>query len=285
MIPSEHILAKLLKKTKTPLLMGILNVTPDSFSDGAVYLEKENAVNRAKQLIFEGADIIDVGGESTRPGSHSVSVETELERTIPVICAIREFSPIPISIDTRKAAVAEKAVLAGANIINDISALRSDCAMIEVVKKYPETGIILMHMAGEPENMQLNPQYNDVLKEIKVFFQERISFCLQNYISADRICLDPGIGFGKNLQHNLTILANLRQFSELGFPIVLGASRKNFINMISPSEPHNRLAGTLASAAFALRQETDILRVHDVKEHRQFIDVYRAISEKENQEL
>lgn len=277
MFAKGHLINKICETKTLPLLMGILNVTHDSFSDGNKHLELSKAVEHAKMLIADGADIIDIGGESTRPGAALVDVGEEIERVIPVTKAIREFSDIPISIDTRKSAVARLGINAGANIINDVSALRFDYEMVNILKDNPHVCIILMHMLGKPETMQLNPQYKDVLEEIRIFFTERISFCKENGISESRILLDPGIGFGKATEHNLEILANLQYFKSMHLPLVVGASRKRFINDIQPSNPNQRLAGSLAATEICLDSSVDVIRVHDIKEHFQFIKVLDAI--------
>ncbi len=259
--------------------MGILNLTEDSFSDGALFLDCASAINHAEQMIHDGAQLIDIGAESTRPGSIPVSEETELERVIPVLTALKKSHPeIIYSIDTQKASVAREAIKMGANIINDISALRYDNAMVGVIAAHPQVKVILMHMQGTPQNMQLNPYYDDVLFEIKDFFEERIKFCLHGGIKHKNILLDPGIGFGKTLEHNSIILAKLYYFNTLGLPMVLGASRKSFINMISPTPMESRLEGSLAAAAFAVLGGVEILRVHDVLAHKRFLDVFCHLS-------
>lgn len=258
-------------------IIGILNVTPDSFSDGNQYFDTENAVKRALEMISEGADIIDIGGESTRPGAKKVNAESELERVIPVIKIIRKQSDIPISIDTRKAEVAEKAIQAGASILNDISALQFDTDMIKVLQKYPELPVILMHMQGTPETMQENPHYEDVIEEILDFFKERINFCEVNGIHKERIVIDPGIGFGKRQEDNLIILKKISEFKCLGVPIMLGASRKSFIGNIYDSVAAERLAGSLASTALAFQNNIEMIRVHDVQEHKNFLKVMKEL--------
>jgi len=257
--------------------MGILNVTPDSFSDGNQFIGLSQAIERAKVMIAEGVDIIDVGGESTRPSALPVTVDEELQRVIPIVKEIRKYSTIPISIDTRKAEVAHQGILNGANIVNDVSALRHDQDMIKVLKTYPDSLIVLMHMQGQPNNMQDNPTYFDVLEEVYSFMKERIEFCKNEGIGKNRILIDPGIGFGKNLSHNLMIINNLIRFKDLDVPIVLGASRKSFISEIDKSEPDDRLGGSMAAASVAIDANVQILRVHDVKEHKQFVKVKRAI--------
>ena len=262
-----------------PVLMGILNVTEDSFSDGAQFLDRELAVKHTEKMIAEGAEIIDMGAESTRAGSLPVPADIQIQRIIPILSYFKEKYPeVTFSVDTQKATVAEKAIEFGASIINDISALRTDPALADLLSAHPKVKVILMHMQGTPYTMQLNPVYKDVLKEINDFFQERIDFCLAKGILKENIMLDPGIGFGKNLEHNLTILANLKTFKELGLPLVVGASRKSFIDKISPSSPSQRTGGCLAAALVSACEEINILRVHDVLLHKQFFKVLTVIA-------
>lgn len=278
MLKSNHQINTIYSPKLHPIVMGILNITPDSFSDGDIYTDVKRAYDRTFEMIRHGAAIIDVGGESTRPGASQVSVTEETDRILPVISAIRNSSQITISVDTRNAETAEQAISCGANIINDISALRHDENMIKVLQRNENTGIILMHMQGTPENMQQNPAYFDVVAEIKSFFAERIDFCVHNGINPNRIYLDPGIGFGKLLAHNLSILSNLEEFKTFGLPIVLGASRKRFISEINPSEPNSRLGGSLSTTLLAMQAGIDIIRVHDVQEHAQFISILDAVN-------
>ncbi|HQM03142.1 MAG TPA: dihydropteroate synthase [Candidatus Cloacimonas sp.] len=262
-----------------PVLMGILNVTEDSFSDGAQFLDRELAVKHTEKMIAEGAEIIDMGAESTRPGSLPVPADIQIQRIIPILSYFKEKYPeVTFSVDTQKATVAEKAIEFGASIINDISALRTDPALADLLSEHPKVKVILMHMQGTPYTMQLNPVYQDVLQEINDFFQERIDFCLTKGILKENIMLDPGIGFGKNLEHNLTILANLKTFKEFGLPLVVGASRKSFIDKISPSSPSQRLGGCLAAALVSACEGINILRVHDVLLHKQFFEVLTVIA-------
>jgi len=262
-----------------PVLMGILNVTEDSFSDGAQFLDRELAVKHTEKMIAEGAEIIDMGAESTRPGSLPVPADIQIQRIIPILSYFKEKYPeVTFSVDTQKATVAVKAIEFGASIINDISALRTDPALADLLSAHPKVKVILMHMQGTPYTMQLNPVYQDVLKEINDFFQERIDFCLTKGILKENIMLDPGIGFGKNLEHNLTILANLKTFKEFGLPLVVGASRKSFIDKISPSSPSQRLGGCLAAALVSACEGINILRVHDVLLHKQFFEVLTVIA-------
>lgn len=246
------------------LVMGILNVTPDSFSDGGEFIDPPSAVQHALELVSQGADIIDIGGESTRPGADPVSAEEESRRTVPVIKGIREQSDIPISIDTMKADVAEQAVAAGADIINDVSAFQADPGMAAVAAQ-SGAGVILMHMQGTPRTMQQNPTYEHVVNEVCGYLEARIAFAVQAGIARDRIVADPGIGFGKTLDHNLELLRNLPVLENRCGPLLVGASRKRFIGQITGrTDPTDRLAGSLAVAAWSAAQGAHILRVHDV---------------------
>ena len=260
-------------------IMGVLNITPDSFSDGNKFIRVDKAVDHAIRMMEEGANIIDIGGESTRPGAEKVDIPTELERVIPVIEELRKQSDIPISIDTNKAEVASKAIQAGASIINDISALRFDEGMVKVLQKYPNVPIILMHMLGTPRTMQKKPSYEDTIEDIMEFFQERIDHCISNKINKNRIILDPGIGFGKRQRDNLIILKKFFEFKSFGLPVLLGASRKSFIGKIYDSKPENRLEGSLAATALAFQNGIDIVRVHDVKQHKFFIQTLQRIKD------
>lgn len=260
-----------------PKIMGIVNVTPDSFSDGKQHFTTDEAIKHALLLIEEGANIVDLGGESTRPGSSRVSLEEELARIIPVITGIRIKSNACISIDTYKAEVARQALIAGATIINDITALQGDPEMIKVLQEFPDSKICLMHMQGTPETMQQNPTYTNIMNEVIEFFIEKIEFCRSHGISINRIIIDPGIGFGKNLEHNLTLLKRMDELHILGCFVMLGASRKGFINKIYPSAPQAREAGTLATTALAFQKKIDIIRVHNVKDNVQFLQLLKAV--------
>ena len=261
-----------------PLVMGVLNVTPDSFSDGGKYAKPRTAARRATEMIKQGADIIDIGGESTRPGAEPIDAETEIERVIPVIEAIRKKSDIPISIDTYKAQVAEIAISAGADIVNDISALQFDQAMPDVVANC-KVPVVLMHMQGTPGQMQQDPHYDDCLGEIQQFFFDRIEFCKLAGIDKSKIILDPGIGFGKRLADNTRILANLETFKSFSLPILIGVSRKSFIGMINPTDSKavKRIGGSIAAAMLAIQNGANIVRVHDVAETVEAIKVLEAI--------
>jgi len=259
-----------------PLVMGVINCTPDSF---AVRFETEDqALDAAREMIRDGADIIDIGGESTRPGSDPVAAETELARVIPVIEKIRSFSDIPISIDTTKAEVAEKALSAGADIINDISALAFDPGMAGAAAK-SGCPVILMHIKGKPRTMQDNPYYDDVIKEVSDYFRTRIDYALAAGIDRDRIILDVGIGFGKRIEDNLKLIKHLGAFWHLGCPLMVGASRKAFIGRLTGVETEDRLEGSVAVAAMAVQNGADIVRVHDVAETRQAVAIAAAVRE------
>ncbi|MCE5972653.1 dihydropteroate synthase [Sinirhodobacter sp. WL0062] len=265
---------------ESPKIMGILNLTPDSFSDGGRFDDFDAALERAETLIEAGADILDIGGESTRPGAQEVPEDEEIERTAPVIAALRDegFSA-PISIDTRKAMVGDAAVEAGADMLNDVSAMEFDPAMAELAAI---TGlpICLMHAQGLPETMQDDPSYGDVLLDVYDYLEERIELAEASGILRDRIVVDPGIGFGKTLQHNLTLLRGLSLFHALGCPILLGVSRKRFIGTIGGTEAADaRAPGTLAVTLMGLGQGAQIHRVHDVAEIAQGLRLWRAITE------
>ena len=253
-------------------VMGILNVTEDSFSDGSKHDSTECAVRHALEMVEKGADIIDIGAESTRPGAKPIEPKTEIAKLVPVIKELRKVSNITISVDTYKSETARRALEAGADIINDIYALRYDGAMIDVLKDYPHAKIVLMHMKGTPADMQINPQYKNVLVEVIDFLKERIDYCVDNAVTEDRIIVDPGIGFGKTFEHNVAILRNIDKFSVFNVPVLLGASRKSFINSIYQSEPQERLIGSLATTVAAGLKNVDIVRVHDVKEHKEMIE-------------
>ncbi|MDD2467751.1 MAG: dihydropteroate synthase [Desulfobulbus sp.] len=244
-------------------IMGILNITPDSFSDGGKWTQEEALEQRIEQLIAEGADIIDVGGESTRPFATSVSADEELQRVIPAIRKIRQLNDIPISIDTTKATVAREAIEAGATIINDISALRNDPEMIQVVKLFSGQ-VVIMHMQGTPGDMQVAPCYGEVVAEINSFFAERIEWMEKRGVERSRIVVDPGIGFGKTLEHNLIILRNIPAFKQHGCPVLIGHSRKSFLGQLLNIPVEERDCPTAMVSAFAERAGADIVRVHQV---------------------
>ncbi len=259
-----------------PQVMGIVNCTPDSFADRSDTTEK--AINSARRMIDEGADIIDIGGESSRPGSDPVTLEAELERVIPVIENIRSFSDIPLSIDTTKAAVAEKALTAGANIINDISALAFDSEMAEVAARHG-CPVVLMHIRGNPKTMQDDPHYDDVIKEVVDYFSGRIDYAVSRGIDNSKIILDVGIGFGKRTVDNLMLIKHLDAFKKFGRPLLVGASRKRFIGELTGMDTDKRLEGSVAVASMAVQNGADIVRVHDVAQTKQAVAMAAAVRE------
>ena len=259
----------------TPVVMGILNVTPDSFSDGGNYCQLDSAVKQAHTLLEQGAKIIDIGGESTRPGAPDVSLEDELDRVIPLVKALRKTSDCIISIDTSKSEVMRQAILAGADIINDVRALQEPGA-IEVLSAYPDVAICLMHMQGQPRTMQSNPQYEDLFADINDFFSERIAACEQAGIQQQRIILDPGFGFGKTLAHNYEILNRFDEFNQFNLPVLAGLSRKSMIGNLLNKSTNERLAGSLAGALIAAQNGAKIIRVHDVSETLDVLTVWQA---------
>ncbi len=255
---------RILKLGERTRVMGILNVTPDSFSDGGDFSDLSTAMDRALEMVEQGADIIDLGGESTRPGAEPVSAEEEIRRTVPLIEKLRAQSEVFISIDTMKAEVAERALDAGADIINDISAFEGDDQMAGVAAQ-TRAGVVLMHMKGSPQTMQDNPDYGNVVREVGTYLKSRIDFAVARNVEHDRIVVDPGIGFGKTVEHNLQLLRGLPELAECGCPVLVGASRKNFIGQILDRDnPTERLAGSLGVAAWAVMRGVHILRVHDV---------------------
>jgi dihydropteroate synthase len=253
--------------------MGVLNVTPDSFSDGGEFFDVDLAVEHARTMIREGADIIDVGGESSRPGAEPISVDEELRRVIPVIQRLKD---VTLSIDTIKAEVAEKALAAGARVVNDISALRTDPRMTEVVRER-RAGVVLMHMQGTPQTMQREPHYADVVSEVRRLLRERVDAAVAAGIDPAAIAIDPGIGFGKNLEHNLKLLAHLDELREVGPPVMVGVSRKSFIGKVLGRETHERVWGTAACVAWAVAHGANIVRVHDVAEMKEVAQMIEAI--------
>ena len=259
------------------LVMGILNVTPDSFSDGGRFQAEQAIAAQVNTMVESGADIIDVGGESTRPFAEPVSIAEELNRVLPAIRLIRQRSAIPVSIDTTKSEVARKALAAGADIINDISALRFDRDMITLVRE-TEALVIIMHMQGTPADMQVAPHYDDVVAEIMAFFEERLAWAHENGVSRKRFIVDPGIGFGKTLGHNLTILKRLAEFSKLGCPVLIGHSRKSFIGKLLNAETDARDVATAAVSALCALKGVSILRVHDVQKTVQAVRLAEAIN-------
>lgn len=264
-------------KNNAPLIMGIVNTTPDSFSDGGDYDDPDKALAHGAALLEQGAHILDIGGESTRPNAKTVPVDEEIQRVLPAIEGLKNKADF-ISIDTRNAQTMEAAIAAGANIINDVSALSHDPQSVHIAAQ-SNLPVCLMHMRGTPETMQDNPAYEDIIDDLKSYFEERMNFCLRNGVKEENIILDPGIGFGKMLQHNLLILKHLNSFQVFGRPILLGASRKSFIQMIDgEKDPKQRLGGSLAAALYgAFDGGAQIIRVHDVLETRQALNVYQAI--------
>ncbi|HEY8860366.1 MAG TPA: dihydropteroate synthase [Gaiellales bacterium] len=259
-----------------PAVMGVVNVTPDSFSDGGPFLDPDAAVAHGLRLVAEGADVIDVGGESTRPGSDPVPLEVELERVLPVIERLARETDIPISIDTVKAAVAERAIHAGAGFVNDVSALRHDPAMAGVVAT-AGVPVCLMHMLGEPKTMQHDPRYRDVVAEVSAFLAERVEFARSSGVAADQICIDPGIGFGKTADHNLTLLRHLDRIAALGPPVLVGSSRKSFLGLLTGEPEAGREIATVAANLDAVRRGAWMVRVHAVTPTRQALAVAAAI--------
>lgn len=260
-----------------PLIMGVVNVTPDSFSDGGAYLAADKAIEHGKSLLKEGADILDIGGESTRPNAETVSIEEEIERITPVIEGLAEHASY-ISIDTRNAATMQAAIQAGANIINDVSGLTHDSDSADIVAQ-SGLPVCIMHMQGNPQIMQNAPIYENVVDEILAFFEERLEFCARRNIRSKNIILDPGIGFGKTLEHNLSIMKNINKFKMFNCPVLLGVSRKSFIgDLCDETNPEGRIFGSISAALYGLENGADIFRVHDVKETKQAFTVHRAIA-------
>ena len=266
-----------LNPKRETLVMGIVNVTPDSFSDGGKFFSPEVAISHASKLITQGADIIDIGGESTRPGAEAVSETEELKRVIPVIEKVRIDNPtILISIDTTKASVAKYAVEAGADIINDVSGLSFDNNMTGTVESL-NVPIVIMHMKGNPQNMQLNPKYKDIVNEILDFFKLKIKIAIQSGINRSMIILDPGIGFGKTVDHNFELLSRLNEFNVLELPIMIGPSRKSFIGITLDLPPEDRVEGTAAAVSAGVMNGASIVRVHDVKSMKRVVKIIEKV--------
>jgi dihydropteroate synthase len=260
--------------------MGIVNVTPDSFSDGGQFLNADAAVAHGLELIRQGADLLDVGGESTRPGSQPVPLDDELKRVVPVVTALAKQTATPISIDTSKPEVADACLQAGARIINDVTGL-ADPGMVEVARKHA-AGVIVMHMQGTPATMQMSPHYDDVVADIARYFADRVQALSSAGIAVDAIAIDPGIGFGKTREHNIALLSRLAEFKKLGRPICLGVSRKGFLGKLLDRPIEQRLAGSLAAAAHALAHDAvQILRVHDVAETSDVVRVWQVLRKPE----
>ena len=259
-----------------PSVMGVVNVTPDSFSDGGLFVDPETAIEHGRRLVSEGAALVDVGGESTRPGSNGVSVDDELRRVVPVLEAVA--GELPVSIDTAKAEVARRALELGAEFVNDVTALRGDADLGAVVA---EAGayLCLMHMQGEPRTMQLDPRYDDVASEVAAFLEERMQFAVSEGVEERRICLDPGIGFGKTVEHNFELLRRLDVLTSLGRPVVIGFSRKRSLGRLlgDPDATTGPLSASLAAAVTAYERGATVLRVHDVREHVEALTVARAV--------
>ena len=253
--------------------MGVVNVTPDSFSDGGLYLDVDAAVAHGEELVRDGAAVVDIGGESTRPGAAPVPVDEELRRVLPVV---ERLGPAKVSIDTRKAAVADAALQAGATIVNDVSAFRHDPAMAGVVAR-AGAGCCLMHMLGDdPRTMQDRPAYDDVVSDVKEFLEERLAFAISEGVPEERVWLDPGIGFGKTIEHNLELLRRLDEIVAIGRPVVVGTSRKSFLGKLTNRDPRERVAGTIATNVMALERGASIFRVHDVAANVEALTVAAA---------
>lgn len=259
-----------------PCVMGVLNVTPDSFSDGGLFVHAEAVLRQGVAMAAEGAAIVDVGGESTRPGSDPVSVEQEAARVVPVVAGLHGKVAALISVDTSKAEVARRALAAGAAIVNDVTALRGDPEMVAVVA---EAGcpVCLMHMLGAPKTMQEDPRYDDVVGEVLHFLEERLAFAVATGVREEQVLLDPGIGFGKTAEHNLLLLRHLDRFVALGRPVVLGTSRKRFLGAILGAEPEDRLFGTVATTVMGAQAGAAVFRVHDVKPNVEVLRVMEAV--------
>ncbi len=262
-----------------PLIMGIVNVTPDSFSDGGKYFDAEAAIIHGLKLVHEGADILDIGGESTRPNAKPVPVEEEISRIIPVIEGLSKNGKKRISVDTRNIKTMAAAIKAGANFINDITALHNEGAIDLVAQN--NVDVCIMHMQGNPQTMQRDPQYKNVVQEVFDFLQERIKTCLDGGINREKIFADIGIGFGKTLEHNLALLRNLERFHDLGVKLLLGTSRKKFIEKVMEADidPDQRIGGSLATALWGMETGVHIVRVHDVAQTKQAIDVWSKLSD------
>jgi len=258
-----------------PLVMGIVNVTPDSFSDGGSYNYCEGAISHALQLIADGADIIDIGGESTRPGALFVSLQEELDRVIPVIEGLRG-NAVPISIDTYKPEVMRAAIAAGAQMVNDVNALQNEEAMLVVAQS--KVAVCLMHRQGDAQDMQSQPRYKNVVLEVSAFLRERIAACEAAGVELDRIVIDPGFGFGKTVAHNYALLANMSELAELGVPVLAGLSRKSMLGAVTGQEVGQRLPASVAAALIAVQRGANILRVHDVKATQDVLQVWYAVN-------
>jgi dihydropteroate synthase len=262
-------------KRKRPLVMGILNTTPDSFSDGGKFRSPKDAIAQAERMLADGVDLIDIGGESTRPGAEPVGLQEELDRVLPVIEALKDCG-VPLSIDTYKSETMRQALNAGVDCVNDIWALRQAGA-VDAVLESQNCGIVLMHMQRDPLTMQFNPEYTNVISEVKQFLQDQVNFLTSSGISKDRIAIDPGFGFGKSLEHNLSMLANFADFSTLGLPVLAGISRKSMIGKITGKDTNDRVAPSIAAAIMAADRGANIVRVHDVVETVDALKLWEAI--------
>jgi len=263
-------------KRKRPIVMGILNATPDSFSDGGKFINPKDALAQAESMIANGVDLIDIGGESTRPGAQPVELQEELDRVLPVIEALKDCG-IPLSIDTYKAETMRQALRAGVDCVNDIWALRQDDSINAVIESN-NCGVVLMHMQRDPLTMQFNPDYHDVIAEVKQFLQDRAELLIANGIDSKRIAIDPGFGFGKSLEHNLNMLANFAEFSSLGFPVLAGISRKSMLGKITGKDTDGRVAASIAAAMLAVDRGAKIVRVHDVTETVDALKLWEAVN-------
>ncbi|WP_251373513.1 dihydropteroate synthase [Polynucleobacter sp. MWH-UH2A] len=264
-----------LTKRKRPIVMGILNATPDSFSDGGRFRSVQDAIAQAERMIADGVDLIDIGGESTRPGAEPVSLQEELDRVLPVIDGLRDYG-VPLSIDTYKAETMRQALRAGVDCVNDIWALRQE-GTVEAVLESANCGIVLMHMQRDPLTMQFNPEYQNVMVEVMHFLQERANLLLNRGVSHDRIALDPGFGFGKSLEHNLEMLSKFDVFSKAGYPVLAGISRKSMLGKITGKEADQRLSPSIAAAILAADRGAKIIRVHDVSETIDALKLWEAL--------
>ena len=264
-------------RRKKPLVMGILNATPDSFSDGGKFRTASDAIIQAELMIKSGADLIDIGGESTRPGAKPISLQEELDRVLPIIEALKGCG-IPLSIDTYKAETMRQALRTGVDCVNDIWALRQDEAVSAVLES-KDCGIVLMHMQRDPLTMQFDPDYQDVIAEVSQFLNERAKLLIQNGISSDRIAIDPGFGFGKSLEHNINMLFHFASFTTLGFPLLAGISRKSMLGKITGKETHERMAPSIAAAIMAADRGAQIIRVHDVAETVDALMLWEALQD------
>ena len=273
-MPSRLVCGKYALSLERPLVMGIVNVTPDSFSDGGKFADSRAAIMHARRLLEDGADILDIGGESTRPGAKAASLGEELDRVMPIIEALGSAG-IPISIDTQKPEVMRAALNAGASMVNDVNALQAPGALHVVAST--NAGICLMHKQGTPETMQQQPEYSDVVSEVREFLADRANAVMATGVKAERIVIDPGFGFGKSVAHNLTLLRNLYHFHELGFPVLAGLSRKSTLGAITGREVDERMAASIAAAIIAAQKGAKILRVHDVRETVDALKILDAV--------